>query len=442
MSISLADSAIYGELFSDPQCAALLSDQAEVDAMVKIEAALARVQGRLGIIPAEAAAIIDHALATALIDPATLAAGTASAGVPVPAFVDEVRKAIDNDAARFVHWGATSQDIIDGSLQLRLRDLFAIWDHRLDALCKQLAKLAREHRNTVLAAHTRAQQATPTTLGLKIAAWLAPLQRSRQRLSACAGRLLVVQFGGASGNLAALGADGIRVMDALADELAFARASLPWHTQRDALAELGSDLSIVTASLGKMGVDLIRMAQSEVLEVRPGAGGGSSTMPQKSNPIGAEALVSLAQFNSSLVGAMHTAMLQEHERDGTGWNLEWLSLRPMAMATSTALRHAQLIADTLTVNKQQMLDNLERSRGLVLAEAASFALAEHMPRPAAQALVKSACLRAIDSGAHLMDVLPTMTDAAVDWSRVRDPANYVGVAGEMVDRVLADLARG
>lgn len=436
MSASPADSEIYGSLFSDPDTAELLCDAAEIAAMVAFEAALARVQGRLGLIPDAAARRIDETLAGATIPPARLAAGTASTGVPVPALVAELRTAVGGEAAAWVHFGATSQDVVDSALVLRLRTLLGLFDARLATLVGLLADLAQAHRRTVLVARTRSQQATPTTFGLKAAGWLAPLARTRERLAEISPRILVVQLGGASGNLASLGARGVEVMDALAAELGLASPALPWHAQRDRPLELAGWLALVTGSLGKLGLDLTRLAQSEVAEVRPGAGGGSSTMPQKSNPVAAEALVTLARHNATLISGMHQAMLHEHERDGSAWSLEWTMLRPMLVATGAALRSSIAVVETLVVDAPRMAMNLERSNGLVLAEAAVFALAAHLPCPEAQELVGTACTIAAAEGRHLVDVLRERVQAPVDWTALRDPAKQVGVADALIDRLL------
>ena len=441
MSASPADSAIYATLFSDADTADVLSDEAEISAMLAFEAALARVQGRLGLIPDAAARCIDEALAGANIVPARLAAGTASTGVPVSALVAEIRTAVGGEAAAWVHFGATSQDVVDSALVLRLRTLLQSFDARLATIVALLAKLADSHRRTVLVARTRSQQATPTTFGLKVAGWLAPLAHARERLAELLPRILVVQLGGASGNLASLGDRGVEVMDALADELGLASPPLPWHAQRDRPVELAGWLALVTGSLGKLGLDLVRLAQSEVAEVRPGAGGGSSTMPQKANPVAAETLVTLARHNATLVSGMHEAMLHEHERDGSAWSLEWTMLRPMLVATGAALRGAVAVVESLVVDAPRMATNLEQSNGLVLAEAAVFALAAHMPRPQAQQLVGTACTIAAGEGRHLVDVLRERVEASVDWAALRDPAKHVGVSDALINRQLKKLAK-
>lgn len=441
MTVSPFDSAVHGALLGDGETAAFFTDAAELRAMQDVEAALARVQGRLGVIPSAAAAEIGKAVQSLEIPPGSLAEATASAGVPVTALLAALREAVGGAAGHYLHWGATSQDIVDTALILRLRDVLALLEGRLAALVARLIETAEAHRGAVMAARTRSRQATPTTFGLKVAGWLAPLVRHQQRLSELRPRLLVVQLGGASGTQAALGDKGIAVMEGLAAELSLAVPPTPWHTQRDSIAELAGWLSLVTGSLGKIGQDLVLLGQSEIAEVQAGTGGGSSTMPQKANPVAAETLVALARLNAGLLAAVHQAAIQEQERGGAGWSLEWLTLPQMAVAAGAALRHAAGIAENLEVDAERMARNLEASNGLVLAEAASFALAAHMPRSYAQDLVAEACRTAAAEGRHLMDLLRERSDAPVDWESLKDPANYLGVADQLIDRTIA-AARG
>ncbi len=439
MSISPADSALYGALFSDPEIAEAFSDAATVRAMLDVEAALARVQARLGIIPEDAAGRIAAVAESFEPDTAGIAAGTEKSGVPIIPLVEQLRAAVGGEAAAYVHWGATSQDIVDTGLVLRLRGVVGLLAEKIERLSGLLAGLADKHRSTVMAARTRSQQALPTSFGLKVAGWLSPLIDHAARLDEIRPRLMAVQFGGAVGTLAALGDRGVEVMEVLGGELDLSVPAGPWHVQRDNLVEFAGWLSMVTGSLGKMAQDLILLAQSEVAEVRPGAGGGSSTMPQKSNPVACEAMVTLARSNASLLSAMHQAMIQEHERGSPGWQLEWLTLPQMAVATGAALNRAIEVIETLEVDAARMRANLDESNGLILAEAAAFALAIHIPRPQAQTLVKEACGEVVHSGRSLTEVLAGKTDAPVDWDAVSDPANYLGSASELIDRILSRL---
>jgi 3-carboxy-cis,cis-muconate cycloisomerase len=432
-------SALHGDLFSTPEMRGLLDDGARVAAMVRVEAALARAEAAAGVIPADAAAAITAAIQTFDPDLAAIGAGSDAAGVPVPALVAQLRRHVGGDAAAWVHWGATSQDIIDTALVLCLREALTLFDGRLVALADRLAVLAGAHRDTVMLARTRLQQAAPTSFGLKLAGWRAPLVDHRARLAELRPRLLQAQLGGAAGTLAPLGDRGVAVLEAFAADLGLAAPALPWHTRRDALAELAGWLSLVTGALGKLGFDVGLMAQSEVGELRESGDtgrGGSSTLPQKANPVASEMLVTLARHNAGALAAMHQALLHENERSGMAWSLEWLTLPGMLMATEAALVHAQRIADGLVVDAARMRTNFAASCGLVLAEAASFALADHMPRPEAQALVRDAVATVQAEGRHLVDILAERCSAPVDWDALRRPEAYLGVAGVFVDRAL------
>ncbi|MDJ0944802.1 MAG: 3-carboxy-cis,cis-muconate cycloisomerase [Kiloniellales bacterium] len=444
MSVTPLDSALYGALLSDAEVAARLDDAAQLRSMLEFEAALARVQGRLGVIPADAAARISKVAESFAPHPADLAEATARDGIPVPALVAALRAAVGAPAAQHLHWGATSQDVIDTALVLRLKPVLEILDQRLANLTQTLAALAERHRRTLMVARTRGQQAVPTSFGLKAAVWLAPLLRARQRLDQLRPRLLLLSFGGAAGTLAALGDRGPAVAEALARELGLGLPPLPWHVQRDGLAELAGWLSLVTGSLGKLGQDVLLLAQGEVSELREGGGpgrGGSSTMPNKANPVASEVLVTAARLNATLVSALHQALPQEQERGGPGWQLEWLTLPQMLVTAGCALRHAADLIENLEVDPARMRRNLEASNGLVLAEAATFALAEHLPRPKAQELVKAACAEAKAGGRHLVDLLAESSDAPVDWAKLRDPANYLGAAETLIDCVLAEVGK-
>ncbi len=440
MGISVFDSVIFGGLLSDDVLVALFDDHAHIRAMLDVEAALALAEGKVGVIPRPAAEEIAKAARALELDPSALRQETAKAAIPVPALVGALREAVGGNAAQYVHWGATTQDIMDTGLVLRLRQALDIIASRLNTTIDLLANLADTHRTTVMVGRTRYQQAVPTSFGLKVAGWLAPLVRNRDRLGQLRPRALMLSFGGAAGTLSALGEQGAAVASGLADELNLPLSPMPWHSQRDGIAELSGWLSLVTASLGKMGQDVLLMAQSEVGEVREGLdGGGSSTMPQKANPVASEVLVTLARANAGLLATMHQAMLQEHERGGPGWQLEWATLPQMVIATGCALGHAERLTTSLEVNAERMRDNLDRSNGLILAEAASFALSQHLPRPRAQALVKAACLDCQQSGRHLLDVLAEQSSAPVNWSAMRDPANHLGTANGFIDAVLQSV---
>jgi 3-carboxy-cis,cis-muconate cycloisomerase len=441
--VSPLDSGIFGPLFTDDEISSLLSDDAFVRTMVQVEVALARAEARAGVIPEKAAAQISKVIAEK-IDAATLAKGTVRSGFPIIALVQEVRKQVGTDAAPFVHWGATTQDIMDTACVLQLRAVAKILKARLGEIARHLSQLADSHRNTVLAGRTHGQQALPITFGLKVASWIAPLVRHVERLVEILPRLLVVQFGGAAGTLAALGDKGLRVTDELATELNLGVPAMPWHAQRDSFVEFAGWLSLVTGSLGKMAEDIILLAQTEVGEVGESAEagrGGSSTMPQKSNPITSELILAAARANASLLSAMHHAQIQEHERATHGWQMEWLTLPQMVLLTGGALRHSLYLAKNLQVDAAAMRTNIARAHDVILAEAAAFALANAMPRPAAEELVKKACAIALSENKPLIEVVKKLANASlkksdVDWQALADPKNYLGESEKSINRVL------
>ena len=439
MTVSTIDSAIYGNLLSDAELVRLFDDRAQIAAMLEVEAALARAEARTGAIPGDAGTAISDAIEAAEIEPEELADGTASAGVPIPALVERLRALVGPEAAQYVHWGATSQDITDTGLILRLARAADLLQARLAHLIAALKTMADAHRDTVMVGRTRGQQAVPITFGLKAAGWIAPLLRDVERLAAMRGRVFVVQFGGAAGNLSALGDKGLAVAAALADELSLGVPAMPWHTQRDIVIEFAGWLVSLSNNLGKIGLDVLLMTQNEVGELRVGGApgqGGSSTMPNKVNPVPAEVLVTTARANAGLMAGLLQAGLQEHERGGPGWQMEWMMLPPIAVQTGCAPAAAVDLTNRLEVRADRMLANLEASNGLVLAEAVSFALSEHLPRAEAQALTKAACRRAVDENRSLFDILAEDTDAPVDWAMLRDPANYLGSTDGMIDAVL------
>jgi 3-carboxy-cis,cis-muconate cycloisomerase len=409
MSASPFDSALYRDLFGDAEVARLFSDSAEVRAMLLVEGTLARVQGALGLIPAESAAFIDRSAREVQIDPAGLAAETGVNGVPVPALVAAFRRAMEAPAhAAFAHWGATSQDIMDTGLALRLRQVLDLCEARLRGTVQALGALAAAHAETPMAARTYAQAATPTSFGAVVASWGWPLLRHLDRLSELRPRLLQVQLAGAAGTLGAMGPKGPEVRAELARELNLSDPGQSWHSTRDGMAELAGWLTQVATSLGKMGEDLILLSQSGIDEVSIGAGGASSTMPQKQNPVGPSVLSALARQAVALNGAMQGAAIHRQQRDGAAWFTEWLTLPQLCIGTARGLSLAQSLVPQIAPDAATMRAGLEGGLGLIHAEALTFALAETLPRPEAQAAVKALAKQARANATPL----PALADAA------------------------------
>ncbi|MBT8364136.1 MAG: 3-carboxy-cis,cis-muconate cycloisomerase [Deltaproteobacteria bacterium] len=441
------DSEIFGPLFSDNEVAGLFDDETFVRAMLEVEGALARVEASLGIIPASAGERISEICNFAVLDPQQIGQDTQRDGVPVISLVKALRKAVGKEAEPYVHWGATTQDIVDTATVIQIRSAVRIMEQRLASLIDRLADLADRHRATVMLGRTHGQQALPVSFGLKVAGWLAPLLRHRKRLTAQQAGLLQLQFGGAAGTLAALGENGLHVMQGLAQELGLNLPIMPWHSQRDALAEFAGWLSMLTANLAKMAQDIILLAQNEVGEVmESGAGdrGGSSSMPQKRNPFVSELIIAAARTNASLLSAIHNAMIQEHERATHGWQIEWLTLSQMILLTGGALKNTLFLAKNLQINAARMRENLDRSNYLVLAEAAVQALTAEISRTEAYTLVKGACEVAAARDLSLIDVVKQQFSAMlpenkIDWKALAKPENYLGQTQRFIDRVLEQV---
>ncbi|TGD60948.1 hypothetical protein EYC08_19785 [Tabrizicola sp. WMC-M-20] len=396
MPAALADSAIYCRLFGDAEVSRLFSDSAETRAMLLVEGALARVQGALGLIPADAAAFIDRASHEVQIDPSSLATETARNGVPVPAFLAAFRKAaMAPEPMQYLHWGATSQDIMDTALALRLRPMLALWETRLDGLLGRLATLAEAGATLPMAARTYGQFATPTSFGVVVAGWGWPLLEWRARMVALRSDVLKVSLAGAAGTLSAMGDAGPQVRAALARELGLADPGHSWHSDRSAPGQLAGFAAGLAGSLGKLGEDVLALSQSGLQEVRfAGGAGGSSTMPQKHNPVAASALVALARHVMGLAGLVQGAVIHRQQRDGAAWFSEWLSLPQLCICTGRMLALADELSSSLVPDGIAMARLLEDGLGLIHAEGLTFALADQMPRPDAMAAVKDMCSEA------------------------------------------------
>lgn len=440
---------LFDAYFTAPAMRAIFCDAGRVQGMLDFEAALARAEARVGLIPAEAVAPIEAACKAELYDYPALAQAIAIAGnsaIPLVKALGKRIAATDAEAERYVHLGATSQDAMDSGLVLQLRAAIGLLESDLAKLADALAAQAERHIDTPLAGRTWLQQATPVTLGMKLAGVLGAVTRHRQRLSELKPRLLSLQFGGASGSLAALGDAGWAVSGALAQELELNLPEQPWHTQRDRLVEFASLLGMIAGSLGKLGRDLSLLMQTEAGEVfepaAPGKG-GSSTMPHKRNPVSAAVLIGAATRAPGLVATMFAAMPQEHERSLGLWHAEWESLPELCCLVSGALQQALLVVPGLEVDAARMRANLELTQGLVLAEAVSIALAQKIGRDAAHHLIEQCCKQAVREGAHLRAVLGANAEvsaqlSAAELDRLLDAAHYLGQARRWVERAIIE----
>lgn len=424
------------------------SPRATLQRMLDVEAALARASAAHQVIPQRAVAAIEAACQADQLDAEALAHDAALGGnlaIPLVKQLTARIKAADVEASKYVHWGATSQDIIDTATVLQLRDTFDLLDQHLHTTCAVLATLARTHRATPMIGRTWLQQALPITLGLKFAQWLDALLRHRERLAALRERVLVLQFGGAACTLASLRDAAPAVTDALGRELALTVPTLPWHTQRDRMAETAAYFGMLIGTLGKIARDISLQMQTEIGELaEPTAAGkgGSSTMPHKRNPVGCAAVLTAATRAPGLVATVLAGMVQEHERALGGWQAEWDALPDLARLAGGAIANIEQIVSGIDVNAARLAANLDVTHGLILGESVMLALGDSIGRLDAHHLVERASKAAIQSGQTLYDVLAA--DAAVtehlsaeQLKHLLDPAQYVGQAHAYVDAVLA-----
>ncbi|PRY87873.1 lyase family protein [Donghicola tyrosinivorans] len=430
--------AVTAPLYGDPEATALLSEAAVAAHMVSFEVALARATEAVGLTETGSADAIAKALDGFAPDLVGLGQGTASAGVPVPALVAQLRKACGPEG-QALHWGATSQDVVDTATVMALRDVLGLFAARLPALIAALKQASEDQAETVMAGRTRSQIATPITLGLRAANWAAPLISLTEELPSLREKLCRVQFGGAAGNNLAVAPHGDEIARQIAEMLGLFHDNV-WHSDRNAVVLLGAWCARVAAALAKMASDLVVMGRSEAAEGKAGKGGGSSTMPQKANPVGAEAIVTLAAYINGLNPLLVTAASPLEERDGAKWALEWFALPQILIATAAALRHGQELATSLQAFPDNMARMLEANGGAVMSEAASFALAAHMPRADAQGLVKDALKIVNTRGGTLADALAEIGPKGIDWAAALDPKRAIAPSQMQAAAIFARAA--
>jgi 3-carboxy-cis,cis-muconate cycloisomerase len=444
MPVSVLESALFKDMFGTVAMRAVFDDAATVRRYVETEVALARVQGRLGVIPPEAASAIEARADAASIDMDELRAETEIVGYPILPLVHQLSRMCGAEG-EYLHWGATTQDIMDTATVLQVRDALQIIEADLAALDGILDNLALQYRDAPMAGRTHLQHALPITFGYKAAVWLLMVRRHRERLAQLRPRVLIGQFGGAAGTLASLGDQGLAVHAALMQELDLGATPITWHVARDGLAETVQFLALVAGSLGKIAVDIMLMMTNELgeaFEPFVKGRGASSTMPQKRNPISCELMWSASKTVRQHAGLALDAMLQDFERATGPWHVEWSAVPEAFVLTAGALHQARFMLGGLEVDTARMARNLDLSGGLIVAEAVMMGLAPHIGRQTAHDVVYDACRAAATSRRRLADVLKE--DARVVQrldgqaiERLCDPGNYLGAAPDMVDRTRA-----
>jgi 3-carboxy-cis,cis-muconate cycloisomerase len=447
-STTVLDSILFRDAFGTPAMREVFSDFALISRYAEVEIALARAEARCGVIPAGAAEQIAERTDVAALDFDLLRRETDIVGYPILPLVQQMAKQC-GEAGRYVHWGATTQDIMDTAVILQVREGLKIVEADIAALRGILAGLSRRYRDTPMAGRTHLQQALPVTFGYKTAIWLAMFDRHAERLEQLKPRVLVGQFAGAAGTLASLGDKGFEVQRALCEELGLGIPVSTWHVARDGLAEVVNFFGLVTGSLGKIALDIMIMASTEFAELYEPfvkGRGASSTMPQKRNPISSELMLAASKAVRQHAGLMMDAMVQDFERATGPWHAEWIALPESFVLTAGALHQAKFALAGLIVDEKQMAMNLGISRGLIVAEAVMMGLAPDLGRQEAHDVVYDACRLANENNMTLADALAAdpqvslrIDRATID--RLTSPGNYLGLAPEMVDRVLAAAKR-
>jgi 3-carboxy-cis,cis-muconate cycloisomerase len=447
MPATIIDSTIFGNIFSTEDMRQVWSDENRTAHYLAIEKALAKVQGRLGIIPQDAADEIMRNCELAKIDMVKLRQKTEQIGYPVLGVVSQLNALCRDKLGEYCHWGATTQDITDTATVLQIREGLALVDQDLADISAALAKLARQHRDTPVIGRSNLQQAIPVTFGYKMAGLLAAVERHRERLQQLKPRVLVGEFGGACGTLASIEKGAMETQAGLMAELGLAQPLIAWHTVRDSIAEVGAFMGIVGGTLGKLSMDVKLMMQTEVAEVyepyAPGRG-SSSTMPQKRNPISSCYIHASVSVLRQHAAALMDAMIADHERSTGPWEIEWIVLPEAFCLLAGALRQSKFVLEGLEVDAAQMRANIDITHGLVMSEAVMMGLGRFIGREYAHDLVYDLCRVALRDKRPLLDVLAEHPEISKHVDRAQlaawcDPANYLGQAGVMVDRVLASM---
>jgi len=447
-STTVLDSILFRDAFGTQAMREVFSDLGLIAAYAEVEVALAKAEARCGVIPDDAARQIAARTDVATLDFEQLGRETDIVGYPILPLVRQLA-AQCGEAGRYVHWGATTQDVMDSAVVLQMRKGLAIIERDIVELRGILAELSRRYRDTPMAGRTHLQQALPVTFGYKAAIWLSMFDRHAERLAQLKPRVLVGQFAGAAGTLASLGEKGFEVQAALCEELGLGVPVATWHVARDGFAETVNFLGLVTGSLGKIALDIMIMAStefSEVYEPFVKGRGASSTMPQKRNPISSELMLAAAKAVRAHAGLMGDAMVQDFERATGPWHAEWIAIPESFVLTAGSLHQAKFALSGLVVDESRMADNLDSSRGLIVAEAVMMGLAPQLGRQEAHDVVYDACRLANEKGLTLADALSADERIAsrIDRDtidRLTSPKNYLGLAPEMVDRVLASARR-
>lgn len=431
--------SLYTQLFYSDEVNALFSDSGTVAQMLRVEAALAKAQAHKRLFPIAIAETIKTSCTVAEIDIEKLKKAISlggNAAIPLVQQLTQIVKNKDAEAAKYIHLGATSQDIVDTATVLQIQEYIVWLDQKIKVLEEQLVALTQKHRQTIMIGRTLLQQAKPTTFGFKTAGWLEAVSRSKQRLEQVKERVLVLQLGGAVGN--ANVNISIEIQEECARLLGL-KSSFTWHAHRDNLAEIASILGILGGSLGKIAKDISLLMQTEVGEVFEGAAegkGGSSTMPHKRNPVTCAAILANSNRLPHLVATILSAMPQEHERSAGLWHSEWEVLTQIMQLSAGAVEKTIALIEGLEVDENRMSTNLELTQGLIYAENITLALAQKIGKSAAHEYMEKACKKAVREKKHLKEVVLEMNIDLTDLDALFDPKNAIGLSLELIEQVV------
>ncbi len=446
MASHVVDSIFFKDLYGTPEMRAVFDDLTLLQKWLDYEAALARAEASLGLVPVEAAAEITRKARAELMDTDAIKQGVDKTVHPLVSLIWQLSEHCEGEAGRYVHWGATTQDVMDTAIVLQLKDAYPLFEKAVDDLIATAGELARKYRDTVMAGRTHGQQALPITFGFKVAVWVSELKRHRTRLAECKGRVLMGEFGGAVGTLASVSENGIEINARLMGELGLNVPEIAWHTARDNFAEFSTILSMVAATMGKIAHEIIDLQKLEFGEVEePFEMGkvGSSTMPQKRNPMICEAILGLARLARTQATTAIDAMMHEHERDWSSFQMEWAYIPELCVMVHGALQLTLRVLDGLIVYPDNMTRNLDVTRGSLLAERVMLTLGKFVGRQHAHDIIYEAAMESFEKRVSFADVLkrnPDVTahlnDETID--SLLDPAQYTGLSGVFVDRVVGE----
>src|SRR5258706_1278769 len=448
MPSQVIDSIFFRDLYGSVTMRAVFDDMTLLQKWLDFEAALARAEAQVGIVPADAAQEITRKAVAANFDTDAIKLGIDKTVHPLVSLIWQFAKLCEGDAGRYVHWGATTQDVMDSALVLQLKDAYPLFEETLDQLVTALAKLARTYRDTPMAGRTHGQQALPITFGFKVAVWLSEVRRHRERLAACKARVLVGQFAGAAGTLASVAEHGLALQRAVMHELGLGVPDITWHTARDNIAEFANMLTMLTATLGKIAHEIIDLQKNEFGEVEePFEIGkvGSSTMPQKRNPMICEAILSVARLTRQSAAVAVDSLYSEHERDWSTVQMEWSYLPQLCVMAHGALEMSVRVMNGLQVYPENMIRDLLSSYGPLLAERVMLALGKFIGRQQAHDTIYESAMRAFEQRLPFEEVLQQNASVAAyldpqTITNLLDPVQYTGLSAVFVDRMLADAS--